>query len=540
LASPPPVLVEGDTVVFTSPLPDVEIPDVSLYEFLFASLAESDLHRVALVDGPSGAVTTYGELRAQVDALAGALAARGVGPGTVVGLLSPNVPAFAVAFHAIVRAGATATTVNALATADDVAAQLTASGASMLLTVSALLGSAGKGAEVAGLAPDHVVVLDGAPGHESLRDLLGERRPAPQVQVRGADLAVLPYSSGTIGRPKGVMLTHRNLVANVLQAAPYAGVRRDDAVLALLPFFHIYGMTVLLDLALHHRARLVTMPRFDLMEFCRLVQDERISYAPIAPPVAVALAKHPVIDQFDFSSLRTVLSGAAPLDEGVGSAVAARLGVRMLQGYGMTEMSPVSHLTPIDRPDIGVGTIGLPVPNLECKIVVPGTMDEVEVPPQGRSEPGELLCRGPNIMVGYLGDEAATAATLEPDGFLHTGDLATVDAEGVVMIVDRLKELIKYKGYQVAPAELEALLLSHPQIADAAVVGAQDAEGSEVPKAFVVPVAGAELSAQQVMDFVAERVAPYKKVRQVEFVEAIPKSAAGKILRRELRARARG
>ncbi|MBU4335741.1 MAG: AMP-binding protein, partial [Actinobacteria bacterium] len=287
-------------MVFRSPLPDVEIPDVSLYDFLLGSLRDDELDRVAIVDGPTGAATTYGALRAQVDALAGALAARGVGPGTVVGLHSPNVPAFAVAFHAILRAGATATTVNALATADDVAAQLAASGAALLLTVSPLLPAAVKGAEVAGLPHSRVIVLDGAPGHESLRDLLTEQRPAPQVQVLASDLAVLPYSSGTAGRPKGVMLTHRNLVANVLQASPYAGVRADDTVLALLPFFHIYGMTVLLDLALHHRAQLVTMPRFDLTEFCRIVAEHRITYAPIAPPVAVALAKHPLIDSFDF------------------------------------------------------------------------------------------------------------------------------------------------------------------------------------------------------------------------------------------------
>ncbi|MCG2802947.1 MAG: AMP-binding protein [Cellulomonas sp.] len=527
-------------MVFRSPLPDVEIPDVPLYDFLLGSLRDDELDRIAIVDGPSGTATTYGALRAQVDALAGALAARGVTPGTVVGLHAPNVPAFAVAFHAILRAGATATTVNALATADDVAAQLVASGAALLLTVSPLLPAAVKGTEVAGLPHSRVIVLDGAPGHESLRDLLAEHHPAPQVTVRASDLAVLPYSSGTAGRAKGVMLTHRNLVANVLQASPYAGVRSEDTVLALLPFFHIYGMTVLLDLALHHRARLVTMPRFDLVEFCRIVAEHAVTYAPIAPPVAVALAKHPLIDSFDFSSLRTVLSGAAPLDEGVGNAVATRLGVRMLQGYGMTEMSPVSHLTPIDRPDVPVGSIGLTVPNLECMIVVPGTREEVVVPADGPSEPGELLCRGPNIMVGYLGDEVATAAALDPDGFLHTGDLATVDAGGVVRIADRLKELIKYKGYQVAPAELEGLLLSHPQIADAAVVGARDAEGQEEPKAFVVPVAGVELTAADVMDYVAAKVAPYKKVRQVEFVEAIPKSAAGKILRRELRARARG
>jgi 4-coumarate--CoA ligase len=204
----------------------------------------------------------------------------------------------------------------------------------------------------------------------------------------------------------------------------------------------------------------------------------------------------------------------------------------------MTEMSPVSHCIPFDRPDIPSGSVGLLVAGMEAKIVDPATGAEIEQPAEGVSDPGELLCRGPNVMVGYLGNPEATASTLEADGFMHTGDIVTVDAGGVFQVVDRLKELIKYKGYQVPPAELEALLLSHPQIADVAVIGLPDEEAGEIPKAFVVPVPGASLTEGEVIAFVAEQVAPYKKVRSVEFIEAVPKSASGKILRKDLRATA--
>lgn len=510
---------------FRNPLPDVEIPDQSVFDYLFGSISDADRHRTVLNDGASGATTSYGELIGQVETVAGTLAARGVAPGDVVALHSPNSPAFAVVFHGILRAGAVATTVNALSTAGEIESQLRDSGSRLLFTMSGLLPAALEAAQAAALTSTQVLVLNPTPGHLALGDLLAEKRPAPTVSFDPAThLAVLPYSSGTTGRAKGVMLTHRNLVANVAQAGPMVGVGPDDVVLAVLPFSHIYGMTVLLNLALKARASLVTMPRFDLVEFLRIIQEHRTSFVFIAPPIAVApalaLAKHPLIDQYDLSSLRVIMSGAAPLDGVIGNAVATRLNTRMLQGYGMTEMSPVSHVIPLDRPDIPAGTVGLTVPNMEIRLLDPISGDEIELPTEGVSPPGELLCKGPNVMTGYLANPQATAETLDADGFLHTGDIATVSAEGCLTIVDRLKELIKYKGYQVAPAELEALLLSHPLIADAAVIGTHDAAGEEVPKAFV-----------------ALHVAPHKKVRQVEMIESIPKSSSGKVLRKDLRAR---
>jgi acyl-CoA synthetase (AMP-forming)/AMP-acid ligase II len=530
--------------VFHSPLPDVVIPDVSVFDYLFATLTDDELGDVALVDGTTGASTTYGELRTQVEAVAGAAAGAGIRPGDVVGLLCPNSPAFAVVFHGLLRAGATVTTLNSLYTAGEIAKQLADARARMLVTVSPLLAGAEAAAAEVGIASGDVVVLDGpgkaADGHPSLRDWLTSGAPAPDVSIDPAThLAVLPYSSGTTGLAKGVMLTHRNLVANVAQSVPTIEMTEHDRVLGVLPFFHIYGMTVLLNLTLRLRATLVPVPRFDLAQVLGLVQDRGLTYLFIAPPIAVALAKHPLVEEYDTSSVRIVFSGAAPLDAALGNAVAKRLGCVVKQGYGMTEMSPISHAIP-PSVDLPLDSVGWTLPNTECKIVDPATGLEVEVPAEGESAPGELLVRGPQVMVGYLGNEQATADTLEPDGFLHTGDIATVTHDGVVRIIERLKELIKYHGYQVAPAELEALLLASPDVADVAVIGVRDETGEEVPKAYVVVQAGHEVSEQDVRDYVAERVAPYKKVRQVEFVDTIPKSSSGKILRRDLRAREAG
>ncbi|SDS68074.1 AMP-binding protein [Microterricola viridarii] len=519
-----------------SVLPDVHIPAVSIYESVFGALSEEDLAAVAIIDGVTGAETSFGQLRGQIDALAGALAVRGVELGTVVGLLCPNVPAFATVFHGILRAGGTVTTINSLYTAGEIENQLRDSGATWLFTVSPFLPAAEAAAAAVGIPPERLVVLDGADGHPSLRELLGADERPPELHFDPAtQIAVLPYSSGTTGHPKGVMLTHTNLVANVAQGMGAIGVERGERVLAVLPFFHIYGLTVLLNYALTLRAVLVTMPRFELPEFLRITSEHRCNWLFIAPPIAVALAKHPLVDDYDLSSVTVVFSGAAPLAGALAHAVAARLGCTVAQGYGMTEASPATHVIPNTRPDIDRSSVGLALPNTQSRVVDPETGADVDVPEAGPSLPGELWVRGPQVMAGYLGNAAATAETLDADGWLHTGDLATVDATGVYWIVDRLKELIKYKGYQVAPAVLEAVLLENPGIADAAVIGVSDEDGQEIPQAFVVLQQGASLSEGEVIAFVASRVAPHEKVRRVRFVSAIPKSSAGKILRRELR-----
>jgi acyl-CoA synthetase (AMP-forming)/AMP-acid ligase II len=517
-------------MVFRSSYPDVDIPAQPVHELIFRGLSEK-ADRPALIDGISGLTITYGEFAAAVERLAAALAERGFVKGDVIGIFAPNTPAYAITLHGILRAGAVATTANALYTADEVAGQLTDAGAKALFTVSAFLDRATAAAKLAGIAD--VFVLDKADGHTSLSDLLASTAPAPSISFDTAeDLAVLPYSSGTTGRAKGVMLTHRALVANIVQTDAMFDTSTVKRVLAVLPFFHIYGMQVTLNHALAIGATVVTMPKFDLPEFLRVIAEHRTDRVYIAPPVAVALAKHPIVDSYDLSALKVLFSGAAPLDEELAEAVHKRLGCKIRQGYGMTEMSPVSHTIPDDRDDIAIGTVGLIVPNMENKVVDLATGEEL-----GVGERGELWCKGPNLMKGYLNNPEATAATLDADGYLHTGDVAVIDENGIVSIVDRVKELIKYKGYQVPPAELEALLLTHPAIADAAVIGVRDDEGEEVPKAFVVTQAAASLTAADVMTFVADRVAPHKKVRVVEFLDAIPKSASGKILRKDLRAR---
>src|SRR5436309_1013432 len=333
------------------------------------------------------------------------------------------------------------------------------------------------------------------------------------------------------GFRKGVMLTHRNLVANLLQTACVHHVAEQDRIIAVLPFFHIYGMQVVLNLALWRGATLVTMPKFELEPFLATLQRHRITRAFVVPPLVLALARHPAVAGYDLSSVRAMMSGAAPLDAELETACARRVGCGFIQGYGLTEASPVTHANSDEPGRCKPGTVGELLPNTECRIVETGAGKEL-----GPDEDGELLIRGPQVMRGYLNNLEATAATLDSDGWLHTGDIGRVDRDGYFTIVDRLKELIKYKGFQVPPAELEAVLRGHPAVADAAVVPLADRECGEVPKAFVV--LRGDVSAADLMAYVAERVAPYKKIRAVEVIDAIPRSPSGKILRRVLRARA--
>ncbi|MEU8076972.1 4-coumarate--CoA ligase family protein [Catellatospora citrea] len=512
---------------FSSPLADVEIPEVSVPQLVIGPAAARGDHP-ALIDGRTGQTLTYAQLAHMVDRLAAGLAEAGLRPGDVLALFSPNTLLYPVVFHAALAAGATVTTVNALATEKDLTTQLSDSGAKLLVTVSPFLDRA----MAAAAHVQEILVCDTAEGHRSVQELMATTAPAPAVVLDPATaLAVLPYSSGTTGVAKGVMLTHRNLVANIAQTQQVVKYDPADRVLAVLPFFHIYGLTVLMNMALSKGATLVVLPRFDLVEFLTAMADQKVSRAFVAPPIVLALAKHPLVDQYDLSALQVVFSGAAPLDGDLAQACAARLGCLVQQGYGMTELSPVSHAQSHGDTRVKPGTVGPLIPNTLARVVDVATGDDL-----GVGEPGELWIKGPQVMQGYLGRREDTDATVDADGWLHTGDVGLVDADGDWFIVDRVKELIKYKGYQVPPAELEAVLLGHPQIADAAVVAGHDADGEEIPHAFVAAAPGAELTAQDVKDYVAERVAPYKRVRAVTFVDAIPKSASGKILRKDLRA----
>ncbi len=512
-------------IVHPSPLPDVEIPDCSITEMVFAG-AEARSGETAITDG-HGDSYTFGGLHEAVRRLAGGLAARGVGPSTTVALMAPNLPAYAVVFHGVALAGATVTTINPTYGPGEIRYQLDDAGAEMLVTVPAFLPAARAAAE--GSAVSELAVIGEAPEAVALESLLGE--PIDQVPVDNADhVAVLPYSSGTTGMPKGVMLTHRNLVANVAQIGGFLTYGENEAALAALPFFHIYGMQVLMNALLASGVRVVTMPRFDMEAALGLVQSERITRFFAVPPMVLGLARHPAVDRYDLSSLKQIFSGAAPLGADLAAEAAARVGCEVVQGYGMTELSPVSHGTPEGR--LRPGTSGVTLPNTEIRIVDPVTGAD-----QDTGGTGELWVRGPQVMKGYLNNPEATAATIDPDGWLHTGDVATLDEADHVTIVDRIKELIKYKGFQVAPAEVEAVLVAHPAVADAAVIGVPDEEAGEVPKAFVVVAPGAEApTLAELQDFTAGHLVGYKQVRRLEVVDAIPKSASGKILRRELRA----
>jgi acyl-CoA synthetase (AMP-forming)/AMP-acid ligase II len=333
------------------------------------------------------------------------------------------------------------------------------------------------------------------------------------------------------------MLTHRNLVANLCQAE---GMRNfecfgeQDITMAVLPFFHIYGMVVIMMLGLAGGGTILVMPRFDMMEFLTFVQKYRVTILPLVPPIVLGLVKHPAVAQFDLSSVRLIFSGAAPLGEEMARALSAKLGCPVVQGYGMTEASPVTHLSPTHDEPFKPGSAGKIVPNTEVKIVEVGSGSDAERPV---GKEGELWIRGPQIMKGYLNRPEETADCLDRDGWYHTGDVGFVDDEGYFFIVDRTKELIKYKGLQVAPAELEALLLTHPAILDAAVVRKADEEAGEVPKAYVVlkpDDVSKATPADAIMGWVAQRVAPHKRIRHLEFIDQIPKSASGKILRRVL------
>src|SRR5213083_3070738 len=517
-------------MIFRSPYPDVRVPDVALHRFVLAGAVER-ADQPALIDGPSGRALTYGQLAAGVERLAAGLTARGFRRGDVLALFMPNLPEFALAFHGTLAAGGVVTTVNSLATVQDAEYQLRDAGARFLVTVAPFLDRAAPAAAQVGI--EQLFVVGEARGVTPFGALLEAGGPAPRPSLATArDLAVLPYSSGTTGFPKGVMLTHRNLVANLLQTGAVHTLAAEDRVMAVLPFFHLYGMQVVMNLALWYGATLVTMPKFELEPFLGLVQQHRITRAFVVPPIVLALAKHPAVDGYDLSSLRRMMSGAAPLDAGLETACARRLGCELVQGYGLTEASPVTHANSDEQGRSRPGAVGPPLPNTECRVVDVATGRDL-----GPGEDGEILIRGPQVMQGYLDNPQATAATLDADGWLHTGDIGRVDAAGFFTIVDRAKELIKYKGFQVPPAELEAVLRTHPAVSDAAVIPIPDEEAGEVPKAYVVLKGDVPLEA--LLAYVAERVAPYKKIRAVEVIDAIPRSPSGKILRRLLKERER-
>jgi long-chain acyl-CoA synthetase len=500
--------------------------------------------KTALVDPSCGRRLTYAEYGDAVESLARGLVAAGVKPAEIVAIFLPNSWEFCIAYHAITLAGAIPTLLNPTCREREVRYQLENSGAVLLITDGSNL----EGISLAGLPHLRRVYTTRQPatGAEDFRNLL---QPAtatlPRAEKPSAQtLAALPYSSGTTGLPKGVMLSHFNLVANVFQLlGPGSNLLKgDDSILCFLPLYHIYGLNVVLNPALILGATIVLMPRFQVPQLLSLLMSESVTTMPMVPPAMIALCQAAEAGQFPRDhKLTWVKCGAAPLPPELPKRFTTLTGIPVCQGYGMTEASPLTHMGFLEpalyRPD----SIGHPVAQTECCVVAQSELDHspntdlsTEAP---AGEPGELVMRGPQFMLGYWKEPQATAAVLR-DGWFWSGDVVTRDREGFFRVVDRRKEMIKYKGFPVAPAEVEAVVLEHPAVRECGVVGRPDAAAGEIPVAFVALrdgfVAGKKLE-EELCAFVADRLTHYKQPREVRFVDAVPKTASGKILRRELR-----
>ena len=502
--------------------PDVEVGGTTIPALVLERAARLG-DKPALVDAASGRTLGYRQLAAGVERVAAGLAARGFAKGDVLALFSPNLPEYALAAYGAMAAGGVVTGANPLLTTEELAGQLADAQARLLVTVPPFLDRALAAADKAGVS--EVLVFGEAEGATPFRALVAHDHPPAAVTVDPDDVAALPYSSGTTGLPKGVELTHANLVTNVRQSQATLGFREDDVVVAVAPFFHAIGFNIILHASLAAGATAVTLARFDLEGFLRVIQEHRATFTIVVPPVALALAGHPLVESFDLSSLRMLGVGGAPLGASVEQRCAERLGCVTGQGFGMTEAAALIAVGPLEAPRRG--SVGRLVPNTEARIVDPGSGADL-----GPGRTGELWLRGPQVMRGYRDRPEATANTVDADGWLHTGDLCHFDEDGYLYVVDRLKELIKYKGYQVAPAELEHLLLTHPAVADAAVVPRPDPEAGEVPVAHVALRGPA--TAEELLAYVAERVAPYKRIRAVRLTDSVPRSPSGKLLRRVL------
>lgn len=513
-----PALVTGEPI--SPPVPRQTVP-----EFIRAR-ARTRADATAIVDGITGRRIGYGELDRLIGRCAAGLAAQGFRPGDAMLVCSPNSPAWVIVALGAMAAGGRVSGANPSYTPAELRHQLRDCGARFVFTTPALLGSVREAA--AGTACERIVVDGAAEGCLALDELLASSEPEPVADADPEGIALLPYSSGTTGLPKGVMLAHRAIVANICQTLQACAWPPDVVALGFLPMFHAMGFSLTSLCTLAHGGTLVTLPRFEPQSFLNAIATYRVTDLIAVPPVMQFMAAHPMVDQFDLGSLRLTGAGGAPMSAALEARVSARLGCHCTQGYGMTEVTAAVTLgmTPATmRP----GSVGKVVPGAQLRVVDPATNQDVGV---GRE--GELWFRGPQMLAGYLNNPQATAALITADGWVRSGDLGLVDADGFVFVTDRLKELIKFKGMQVAPAELEALLLTHPAVADAAVIGRPDERAGEVPVAYLVVRGAPEPAA--IKAWLAERVAPHKQLADVVVVEAIPKNPSGKLLRRLLRA----
>ncbi|XP_022948656.1 4-coumarate--CoA ligase 1-like isoform X2 [Cucurbita moschata] len=527
--------------IFRSKLPDIYIPKhLPLHSYCLQEKMAEIGHRTCLINAVTGESFTYSDVDLAARKAASGLYKLGIAKGDVIMLLLPNSPEFVFAFLGASYLGAIMTAANPFFTAAEIAKQAKGSKAKLIITQSSYYE---KVKEITEQLSDAKIMTVDSPslGCLSFADLIqGGDHKIPAVEISPDDVVALPYSSGTTGLPKGVMLTHKGLVTSVAQQVdgenPNLYYRNDDVILCVLPLFHIYSLNSVLLCGLRAGATILIMPKFEIGSLLQLVEKYRVSIAPIVPPIVLAIAKSPDLEKYDLSSIRMIKSGGAPLGKELEDTVRAKFPKAVLgQGYGMTEAGPVltMGLAFAKEPfPMKPGACGTVVRNAEIKIV--DTENGGSLP---RNTPGEICIRGDQIMKGYLNNPEATAATIDSEGWLHTGDIGLIDDDDELFIVDRLKELIKYKGFQVAPAELEALLLTHPVISDAAVVPMKDEQAGEVPVAFVVKLKNSEVTEDEIKQFISKQVVFYKRINRVFFIDAIPKSPSGKILRKELRAK---